>query len=106
MLTDIETWLETTGMKVAEVCFINTPPPLPYINFIDNSETSGPDDLNCIADREISIELYSSKIDKVSEGKIEVLLNEKAIKYSKEHVWITTTKIMSTIYGFSLTEKF
>ena len=105
-MLDIETWLETTGLKVAEECFFNTPPPLPYINFTDNREISGADNKNCIADRAISVELYSLKIDKVSEGLIENLLNEKAIQYSKDHVWIDTEKLMSTIYDFNIIEKF
>ena len=105
-MLDIETWLETTGLKVAEECFFNIPPPLPYINFTNNTEVSGADNKNCVANRIISIELYSLKIDHISETKIENLLNEKAIKYSKDHIWIETEKMMSTIYDFNIIEKF
>lgn len=104
-MLDIETWLETTGLKVAEECFVNTPPPLPYINFTTNTDTSGADSKNCITDRSISIELYSVKIDHISETLIENLLNDKAIKYKKDHVWIDTEKMMETIYDFNITEK-
>jgi len=105
MLSDIKSWLETIGLKVAEESFLK-PPPLPYINFTDNSNIGGADNKNCIADRAISVELYSLRIDKVSEGLIENLLNEKSIKYSKDHVWINTELMMSTIYDFNIIEKF
>jgi len=105
-MLNIETWLETTGLKVAEECFVNTPPPLPYINFRNIPDISGADSKNCIANSAITVELYSYKIDKVSEAKIEILLNERAIKYSKEHIWIDTERMMSTIYDFNIIEKF
>ena len=104
MLSDIKSWLETIGLKVAEETFLK-PPPLPYINITDNTDVSGADNRNCIANRAISVELYSLKIDKVSEGLIENLLNEKAIQYSKDHVWIDTEQMMSTIYDFNIVEK-
>lgn len=103
-MLDIKTWLETTGLKVAEERFLK-PPALPYIIFTDNVEVSGADEKNCIADRNISIELYSLKIDHVSEVKIENLLNAKAISYKKDHVWIDAEMLMSTIYDFNLIEK-
>jgi len=105
MLSDIKSWLETIGLKVAEEAFIK-PPPLPYINFTDNTAVSGADNRNCIADRAISVELYSLKIDKVSELKIENLLNEKATQYSKDHIWIDTEQMMETVYDFNIIEKF
>ena len=105
-MLDIETWLETTGLKVAEECFFNTPPPLPYVNFRNKPDISGADDKNCIANSAITIELYSLRIDKISEIKIENILNEKSIQYTKEHIWIDTEKMMSTIYDFNIIEKF
>lgn len=104
-MLDIETWLETTGLKVTEERFIN-PPPLPYIVFTENNDVSGADDKNCIADRSISIELYSIKIDKVSEAKIENLLNLKAIKYSKDRIWIDAETLFETVFDFNIVEKF
>ena len=105
-MLDIETWLETTGLKVTEETFTNIPPPLPYICFTDDSDVGGADDKNCIADRNINIELYSLKIDRVSESKIENLLNEKAIKYSRDRIWIDTEQMFETIYDFNIIEKF
>ena len=105
-MLDIETWLETTGLKVAEETFTNAPPPLPYINFRNKPDISGADDKNCIANSAITVELYSLKIDKISEAKIENLLNEKAIQYSKDHIWIDSEQMMETVYDFNIIEKF
>lgn len=104
-MLDIKTWLETTGMKAAEECFKN-PPPLPYINFTDETRISGADDKNCIADRNISIELYSNKINHEAEQLIENLLNEKAISYKRDRTWIDSEKYFQTVYDFELIEKF
>jgi len=105
MLSDIETWLETTGLKVSEERFLK-PPPLPYIIFTDNTGIGGSDSKNCIADRIISIELYSLAVDHISEALIEALLDEKAIKYKRDRIWIDTEMMFETIYDFNFVEKF
>lgn len=104
-MLDIERWLESTGMKVAEQCF-KKPPALPYINFLKNDNVNGADYKNCIAERQISVELYSDKINRAAEEKIENLLNEKAIKYKKNRAWIDSEKFFQTVYDFYLLEKF
>lgn len=104
-MLDIETWLETTGLKVSEERFVK-PPQLPYVIFTENSDIGGADDKNCIVDRSISIELYSLKVDRVSEAKIENLLNLKAIQYSKDRIWIDTETLFETVFDFNLIEKF
>lgn len=105
MLSDIETWLDTTGLKVSEERFLK-PPPLPYIIFTDNTDVGGADNKNCIANRAISIELYSSKVDHASETLIENLLNEKTIGYKRDRIWIDIEMMFETIYDFNLVEKF
>lgn len=105
MLSDIETWLDTTGLNVSEERFLK-PPVLPYIIFTDNSDVSGADNKNCIANRNISVELYSSKVDHVSETLIENLLNEKSTGYKRDRIWIDTEMIFETIYDFNFIEKF
>ena len=105
-MLDIETWLETTGLKVSEERFSNAPPPLPYVIFTDNNNISGADSRNCIASRDISVELYSLKVDHISEKLIENLLNEKAMQYSKDRIWIDTEMMFETIYDFNFIEKF
>lgn len=104
-MLDVKSWLETTGLKVKEERFLS-PPPLPYIIFKDDADISGADNKNCISSRGINIELYSEKVDHVSETKIENLLNEKAIKFKRDRMWIDSEKFFETIYDFNLVEKF
>jgi len=104
-MLDIETWMNTTGLKVAEERFLK-PPPLPYIIFRESNAVSGADDKNCIADRGISIELYSLKIDHVSESLIENLLNNKSINFKNDRIWIDTQMMFMSVYNFNLVEKF
>lgn len=104
MLTDVKAWLEDTGMKVEEEQFPK-PPPLPYILFNEDIDVSGADNKNCIANRNVTIELYSGKIDKIAESKIEVLLNKKSIQYKKNREWIDSERFFQTIYDFELIEK-
>jgi len=104
-MLDIKSWLEATGLKVSEERFLK-PPPLPYIIFTDNQEVGGADNKNCISDRSINIELYSIKIDHVSEKLIEDLLNKKAINYKRDRMWIDTEKMFEATYDFNLIEKF
>lgn len=104
MLTDVKKLLETTGMSVAETCFLK-PPSLPYIIFIEEIEFRGSDHKNCIANRDISVELYSTKINKEKENLIEKLLNDKSIEYRKNRTWINSEELFQTVYDFYLIEK-
>jgi hypothetical protein len=104
-MLDIEAWLETTGLKVSEERFLK-PPPLPYIVFTENKDVSGSDDKNCIASRDISIELYALKVDHPSEDLIESLLNQKAISFKRDRLWLDTEMMFETVYDFNLVEKF
>lgn len=104
-MTDIKTWLETTGLKVAEESF-KVPPKLPYIIFKDEDKIRGADDLNCIANRSINLELYSNTIDSSVETRIENLLNEKAIEFKKSRAWVDSEQFFQTVYDFDLLEKF
>ena len=104
MLTDVKSWLKTTNLEVEEVLFTN-PPGLPYIIFTDKTYHRGSDDKNCIADRYISIELYSETINTEVETKIENVLNEKAIEFSKDCTWIQEELFFQTVYDFNLIEK-
>lgn len=105
MLMDIKTWLEVAGMKAAEERFLK-PPALPYLIFTEELNSGGADDKNCIADRRISIELYSDKINRDAETKIENLLNERAIEFKRDRQWIDSEKFFQTVYDFNLVEKF
>lgn len=102
-MLDIKTWLETTGMKVAEEKF-SKPPPFPYIVFSEELNAGGADNKNCIAKRSISIELYSDKINKQAENLIETLLNNTEFK--RDRTWIDSQTFYQTVYDFDLIEKF
>lgn len=104
-MLDVKSWLETTGMKVAEGRFLK-PPALPYVIFLDDVDVGGADNKNCIARRSISVEMYSGKINHEAEQKIELLLNEKSIEYKRNRTWIDTEKIFQTVYDFNLIEKY
>ena len=104
-MLDIKVWLKTTGMDVAEQRFLQ-PPALPYIVFVEDSNISGADNKNYITDKAITIELYSYKINREAEGKVEALINEKGIQYKKERMWIDSERFFQTIYNFNLIEKF
>lgn len=104
MLTAVKPWLETTLMKVAEEMF-KIPPALPYIVFREQVDTGGSDYQNGIATRSVSVEMYSAVIDRTSEQKIETLLNNAAIAYSKSRIWIPTESFFQTMFDFELVEK-
>jgi hypothetical protein len=104
-MLDVKSWLESTSMQVAENCFLK-PPSLPYIVFILDEDVGGADNKNCISNRGVNIEFYSSRIDRASEQKIENLLNEKSIEYKKNRTWIKTETFFQTVYEFQLLEKF
>lgn len=103
-MLDIKNFLERTGMKVAENCFLK-PSALPYIVFLDNTSISGADDKNCLLDRDIIVELYSEKINKEKEHLIENLLNINLINFNKERIWIDSEGYFQTTYNFNLYEK-
>lgn len=103
-MLDVKSWLGTTGYKIAEERFLS-PPALPYIVFLETHDVRGADTKNCIIERSISVELYSEKIDVEAESKIEGLLNEKYIEYSKDRTWIDSEKFFQTVYDFNLLEK-
>lgn len=104
MRTNIKTWLETTGYSVAKIKYTK-PPALPYIVFTEAEDVGGADNKNCIANRQISIELYADKINATAEAAIETLLDNKAVKYKKDCIWIDSEKYFETIYDFNLIEK-
>lgn len=103
-MLNIESWLETTGLKVTEEKW-REPPTLPYVIFTESENVRGSDVKNSIIERNIGVELYSGIIDRISEGKIDTLLNEKAIEYSKERIWIDNQGMFETVYAFNLIEK-
>lgn len=103
-MLDIKSWLQLTGMKVAETSFLK-PPALPYIVFDDDTKIGGADSRNCLADRSITVEMYSERINREKETNIENLLNEKGISFKKNRTWIDSEKFYQTVYDFNIYEK-
>ena len=104
MQINVKGMLEETGLKVAENCFLR-PPALPYIVFLENSNCSGADNKICILERDITVELYSSRINREKENELEEILIKNYIEFSKERTWIDSVKVFQTVYEFNLYEK-
>ena len=104
MLTNLKSWLETTGMKAAEELF-KTPPALPYIVFRDSRNVYGSDESNLLAVRNVAIELYSDTIHAAAESSIEALLNAKAYPFTKHREWIPSESFFMTVFEFQTTER-
>ncbi|MDU2291404.1 MAG: hypothetical protein E7D69_15200 [Clostridium celatum] len=104
MRINVKAMLEETGLKVAENCFLK-PPALPYIVFLENSNFSGADNKICLLKRDITVELYNSKINREKEKEVEEILIKNSIEFSKERTWIDSEKIFQTVYDFNLYEK-
>lgn len=81
------------------------PPALPYIVFLDESSYRGADDSNPLAERSVTLELYSDVINAMTEGLIEALLDAKAYAYTKNRTWIPGDDFFMTVYVFQTTER-
>ncbi|MPM06453.1 hypothetical protein SDC9_52754 [bioreactor metagenome] len=103
-MLDVKELLKMTGLEVAETSFLKAPS-LPFIIFLQDVEETGADIRNNITARNVTVELYSARINEEKEKNIEDLLREKLIKFRKERVYIDSQKFFETIYTFSLYEK-
>ena len=102
MVTDI---LEAAGIKYKPVRFL-TPPNETYAVYFDAQTHRGSDSSILIVDHEVTIELYSVKIDEVSEQAIENELVKRGIEFLKdERMWLDTEKLFEVVYTFDFTEK-
>lgn len=105
MLTNVKELLDPIGLEVADTCFKN-PTKLPYIVVTESKQVGGADLKNMLADRDITIELYSAKIDNLNESKIEEILDSIPAEYTKnERAWIDQDKFYMTAYYFNLYER-
>lgn len=111
---DIKKILETkTELKVAENRFIK-PPSLPYIIFIEEKDIRGISANNLIVKTDVSIELYTTSIDKKLENEIRNVIisdilfhsqNDESIEISQDRVYIESEQMYMTTYDFILIEK-
>ena len=103
-MLDVKTWLETTGLDVGLVSF-ESPPPLPYIVYMEDVDCFGSDLSNDLVDRSFAVELYSRKPGSNAENLIEALLDEKAFNYTKNTMWLSSERCHMTVYNFTFTER-
>lgn len=104
MPINLKTWLEATGLKVAEDKFIK-PPVLPYIVFSAVEGVYGADNSNLLNRRQVTIELYSDLINPAAEKFVEDLLDAKTVNYSKGREWFASESFFQTAYDFEITER-
>lgn len=101
-MSDVKAWLANTGLPVAEIKFNNKNIAPPFVVYTESCQIRGADEKNCIAERDIRVELYCIKISPAIEGKVEALLDK--IPYNRERLWIAEEGIFMTVYEFSLVE--
>ena len=104
MQINVKEMLEETGLKVAEDCFLRAPA-LPYIVFLEKSNCNGADHKVFILERDITVELYSSRINREKENELEEIFIKNYIDFRKNRIWIDSEKVFQTVYDFSLYEK-
>lgn len=103
-MLDIRDMLTSVGIPIAEESFY-TAPPLPYLIFLEQTTIRGADSLNRIAERAVTIELYTNKITPDIERDIEFQLNGIPVEYTRDRMWLSSEKMYETIFTFALTEK-
>jgi len=103
-MLDIKALLEQTGLSVREQRFLGVMP-LPAIVFTDSMEVGGADLKNNLITHNIGIEFYAETIDLMNEAKIERLLDNMPISYTKSRDWIESEKFFSSRYEFTITER-
>lgn len=103
-MLDVKALFEQTGLPVREQRFLGVMP-LPAIVFTEDVDVGGADLKNNLITRSIGIEFYSEAIDLENEARIELLLDNLPVSYTRHRDWIESEKFFSTIYEFTITER-
>jgi len=103
-MLDVKALLEQTGLPVREQRFLGIMP-LPAIVYTDDMEIGGADLKNNLLIHNIGIEFYSETSDSSNEVKIERILDDLPIHYTRRRDWIESEKLFSTVYAFTITER-
>lgn len=102
-----------TDLKVAEIRFVK-PPSLPYIIFIQDKDVRGISKDNLIIDSDVSVELYTSVIDKNLEKKVRNVIidnilnisqNDDEVEIYQDREYIESQQMWMTHFDFNLIEK-
>jgi len=98
-LQELNALLKTTTYPVAYSHFC-TELSIPSICYIETeAEFTGADLKVLLQDVSYNIELYTDKKDLIAEGKVEKLLIDNNIKFSKNTSYIDTEKLYQTVYS-------
>jgi hypothetical protein len=103
-MLDVKTLLQKAGLPVREQRFLGVMP-LPAIVYTDDVEVGGADLKNNLITHNIGIEFYAENIDLENEAKIERLLDNMPMSYTRSRDWIESEKFFSTNYEFTITER-
>ncbi|WP_373737177.1 hypothetical protein [Jeotgalibaca porci] len=97
--------LTNTGIEYTETRFLY-PPAGSYAVWFEDVATRGADGALLIRDHSVTIELYSKKVDKVTETKIEAEMDSLVIPYDKsDRQWLNDEKLFMVVYSFDYIEK-
>lgn len=97
--------LTNTGIEYNETRFLY-PPVGTYAVWFEDVGTRGADGALFLRDHSVTIELYSKKVDKVNEIKIEAELDRLVIPYDKsDRQWLNDEKLFMVVYSFEYIEK-
>lgn len=102
---DIRGYIEKeTGISTAEVAFTK-PQKLPFIAILDRTDEDGDDYHARIISHDLTVELYTERIEPENEKKLEAAFTKQGWKMSKDRTWIQSEKMFETIYSTNFTEK-
>lgn len=92
-----QTYRETRFLK---------PPAVTYAIFNDTKTNRGADNVNCLVEHEINIELYEYTPDPTAEAAIEAQFDAYGQPYIKQNrYWINEEQLYQVIYEFNYLEK-
>lgn len=95
-----EEMLDETGIQYAEAEFLGEVSP-PYIAYLLDAETIAADSTVVYVTCEITLELYRSKKDTISESAVEEVLKKYGIAYDKKKIWIgESQRVYEVVYTF------
>ena len=103
MVTEI---LKRAGVKFRQSRYTARPLPDTYAVYFDDREAGGADGINCLITHNITIEVYESKPDDVTEAAIEEAMDAYGLEWtSQARYFIQEEQRYQVIYEFSYIEK-
>lgn len=98
--------LDDMGLPYTEVAW-NNPPDETYAIYVEEVTRRGADTMNCITEREVSVEVYSHDFyDGEAVRAVERVLDRHCIAFTKyETSYINSEHLYQTRFEFSLTSK-